>query len=480
MASNINPYNIDGTFPVAGQDNSSQGFRDNFTNIKNNFLFAQNEINDLQGKAILSSALTGQTINNDMAGTVLRRPQLAAWTESLLDLGVISSSVALDFNQANFQKITTAGQISISFINWPASSGAGALGYGSMRVWFVVTDPSHTVQLPASVNIADSSLANYSQGLLSFDTVGNYLFDFSSIDGGNNFVVLDLTRNRSTFTDPNLYYNGMVNSTFLIGFDGGLDMALEMEQGQDKVSTLGSYNSVGIGSLSTANVAYTQMNDGSINIAGYTVTGARGNIQTGNIQPVRSNDFLGYVNSLTYTGSNNTGNTFQQCASIGFFATGSNVAYGLGGNIAFFTSDDGGQGANKVNQALGIENDQSVKVYGNLTIAGTNKTGAGIVNGATYLFSANTSGANSFNANTAVSTIVVDSINSATIAQANINLPTAPYDRQVIKISSVAPITVANVYGGGIIPVKYVASNTFSSGNVAVQLTYLNGSWYRT
>jgi hypothetical protein len=31
MASNINPYNIDGTYPVAGQDNSSQGFRDNFT-----------------------------------------------------------------------------------------------------------------------------------------------------------------------------------------------------------------------------------------------------------------------------------------------------------------------------------------------------------------------------------------------------------------------------------------------------------------
>ena len=34
MASNINPNNIDGTYPVAGQDNDSQGFRTNFTNIK--------------------------------------------------------------------------------------------------------------------------------------------------------------------------------------------------------------------------------------------------------------------------------------------------------------------------------------------------------------------------------------------------------------------------------------------------------------
>ena len=37
MSSNINPNNIDTAYPVAGQDNDSQGFRDNFTNIKTNF-----------------------------------------------------------------------------------------------------------------------------------------------------------------------------------------------------------------------------------------------------------------------------------------------------------------------------------------------------------------------------------------------------------------------------------------------------------
>lgn len=48
MSSNINPNNINGNFPVAGQDNDSQGFRDNFTNILNNFSFAATEIGDLQ------------------------------------------------------------------------------------------------------------------------------------------------------------------------------------------------------------------------------------------------------------------------------------------------------------------------------------------------------------------------------------------------------------------------------------------------
>ena len=47
MASNIVPGNIDGSFPIAGQDNSSQGFRDNFTAIKNNFEDAKTPPNKL-------------------------------------------------------------------------------------------------------------------------------------------------------------------------------------------------------------------------------------------------------------------------------------------------------------------------------------------------------------------------------------------------------------------------------------------------
>ena len=57
MTSQITSSNIDGNFPVAGQDNPSQGFRDNFTNTKNNFAYAASEISDLQSKALLKSAL---------------------------------------------------------------------------------------------------------------------------------------------------------------------------------------------------------------------------------------------------------------------------------------------------------------------------------------------------------------------------------------------------------------------------------------
>ena len=64
MTSQINPNDIDGTYPVAGQDNDSQGFRTNFTNTVTNFQYAADEITDLQGKVLLKSALTGTTLNN--------------------------------------------------------------------------------------------------------------------------------------------------------------------------------------------------------------------------------------------------------------------------------------------------------------------------------------------------------------------------------------------------------------------------------
>ena len=83
MTSQINPNNIDGNYPIAGQPNNTQGFRDNFTNTKTNFQFAANEITDLQNKAVLKSALTGTTLDNNMNDNIIYAVQLkdVSWTE---------------------------------------------------------------------------------------------------------------------------------------------------------------------------------------------------------------------------------------------------------------------------------------------------------------------------------------------------------------------------------------------------------------
>jgi hypothetical protein len=200
MTSRIVPTNIDGTFPVAGQDNSSQGFRDNFTNIKNNFTFARNEITDLQDNVLLKSALSGSTLDNDLAGTQLTRPQLKAWTQALVNLGSQSGTVTIDFLAGNFHKVVAAGAITINLINWPGTTGSGALGYGSVRVWVVISDyTTQTFTLPSSVNIGVDDISGYDGvNTVRFDRNGNYIFDFSSIDGGTTYFVSDPMRNRST------------------------------------------------------------------------------------------------------------------------------------------------------------------------------------------------------------------------------------------------------------------------------------------
>jgi hypothetical protein len=73
MASQINPNNIDVTYPIAGQDNDTQGFRTNFTNIKNNFLVASQEITNIQSSLAAALAtvpnLTTVPVSSSALGT---------------------------------------------------------------------------------------------------------------------------------------------------------------------------------------------------------------------------------------------------------------------------------------------------------------------------------------------------------------------------------------------------------------------------
>lgn len=224
MASRIVPTNIDGTFPVAGQDNSSQGFRDNFTNTKNNFTFARNEISDLQSKALLTAALDGSTLNNDMAGTQLIRPQLKAWTQALIDLGSISGTATVSFSVGNFQKITASGAVTLALSGWPSVGATG--GYGAVRVWIVISDyTTQTLTLPASVSIGVSDIVGYnsSTSAITFDANGNYIFDFSSIDGGTTYFISDISRNRSTIRG-NTTVSGALTVTGNINMNSNLTL----------------------------------------------------------------------------------------------------------------------------------------------------------------------------------------------------------------------------------------------------------------
>jgi hypothetical protein len=181
MTSAINPNNIDGAYPVAGQDNNSQGFRDNFTNTKTNFEYAAQEITDLENKVVLKAALTGTTLDNNMLGSLLYNAQLQDMSQTSVSLGTLSGTVTVNYESGSYQTVTTSGSISLAFSNFPV---AGAAGIVTVQV--TVTSTAHTLVLPVavSVNTAGIQGLNTSNNTMEFAATGVYSFTFTTSNGG--------------------------------------------------------------------------------------------------------------------------------------------------------------------------------------------------------------------------------------------------------------------------------------------------------
>lgn len=201
MTSQINPNNIDGNYPVSGVDNNSQGFRDNFTNTKTNFQYAQNELNDLQNKVVLKAALIGTTLDNDMADNLIYAAKIRDFSASRVAVTETTGSIALDYAAGHYQTISTTGSVSLSFSNFPP---AGA--YGLMRIQINVTNISHTMTIPAAVSLGLSGIQGISPGTagvsntITFGATGYYEFAFGSSDGGSTITLFDLNRALTNFT----------------------------------------------------------------------------------------------------------------------------------------------------------------------------------------------------------------------------------------------------------------------------------------
>jgi hypothetical protein len=219
MSSNINPNNIDGYFPIAGQDNDSQGFRDNFTNIKNNLNFAKNEISDIQNKAILKSPLSGTgTVNNNMAGAILSNVSLNSDSHIFLDHGTIgdpgiTTNYDLDYWLATVHAVTTAGSLNFSLRNFPLGK------FASIRLLINVTNTAHTIYFDGTSNQNGFNRIEGFQSsgsLITFSSANTFpqvfMFEISSPDGGSTINVVDLFRGRSK-TDGNLTVNGKLTVT---------------------------------------------------------------------------------------------------------------------------------------------------------------------------------------------------------------------------------------------------------------------------
>jgi|TARA_R110000803_G_scaffold96893_1_gene165041 hypothetical protein len=179
MASNIVPGNINGTYPTAGQDNSSQGFRDNFSAIKNNFTEAKTEIDSLQtNKASLNAS-------SNFANNELIKAKFKDTSEVIYAHGTTGGSIVINHANGHYQTITTNASVTIDFTNLPTS---GSLG----RIILDITcaDVAHTLTIPSAVIVADNVAGgDGSSDTITFPDNKRFLYEFLTPDGGTTILM---------------------------------------------------------------------------------------------------------------------------------------------------------------------------------------------------------------------------------------------------------------------------------------------------
>jgi microcystin-dependent protein len=196
----INTGSLNVNYPEPGVNNNSQGFRDNFSAIKNNLDTANSEISDLQNKAVLKSALSGTTLDNDMDNTLISNALTRGFRSMTVNLGNdLSGSVVIDFAKADLHQGTITGDTTLSFVNWPKTGT-----HAKVQVLFKVGNPTAKITFPENLDQTISTIENYAPSNTSTVVITppadiDYLhYVISTENCGETIAISPVNRSRKT------------------------------------------------------------------------------------------------------------------------------------------------------------------------------------------------------------------------------------------------------------------------------------------
>jgi len=159
MSSTITTYSnqINKNFPVPGEDNDSQEFRTNFSNIQSALSTASIEITNLQIGAV---SLSG---TNDFGDNVIKRATFQDCSQVINNLGALTpGAITVDYTQGSYQYGTansSSTNYTFTVANWPPSGKLGTIrvvinttSTGVVKVAFggVISLLSTTTTLPVT------------------------------------------------------------------------------------------------------------------------------------------------------------------------------------------------------------------------------------------------------------------------------------------------------------------------------------------
>jgi hypothetical protein len=188
MASNINSADVDALYPIAGQDNDSQGFRDNFSTIKNSLSTAASEITALQDKTagVAASAIleSGSTVGGDWNGFYIQDANFRANVEEVYVIGNVTSNQNINWTNGHYQTVQAGDNVTLTLTDWPTS---GKLG--KMRLAITSDGDSRVVTIGATGMRNDgatgwTSTNSTSVTVTASSTTNPHILEFWTTDAG--------------------------------------------------------------------------------------------------------------------------------------------------------------------------------------------------------------------------------------------------------------------------------------------------------
>jgi hypothetical protein len=199
MTSQINPEsnNYDAAYPVAGQDNNTIGFRQNFASIQQNFQYAKDEITALQSNSVQA----GANVLNDLNGAVLYDAKLQNQSYAEINLGNTANVANVNYTVAAYQTLTPTADTTISFSGLPANAAAVLTLSITANAASNIATP-YTVTIP-NASSSTSGVIGLSGNTLSFPrtnstNAGTHTYQLLTTTGGSAFTITPL----STPTQP--------------------------------------------------------------------------------------------------------------------------------------------------------------------------------------------------------------------------------------------------------------------------------------
>jgi len=145
----INYLSINENFPVAGQDNDTQVFRDNSDTIKTSLRNAKDELTDILTNAAFKDEENNFELNN-ITNAVLINNRTGKF-----DGGAVTASpTTIDYKNGDYQIYRVGGNLSMDFLNFPGdpvfSSEVTPIGMGKVTLELYSDGSSRTVNFLTS------------------------------------------------------------------------------------------------------------------------------------------------------------------------------------------------------------------------------------------------------------------------------------------------------------------------------------------